>query len=116
LNKSYREKVAKLWHTVPQKAQETQIAEVRRPLTALPNMALAKRFNAAFRARSDSRPGLAIANRVNALKPGASLGRAKGESQESAFALKRQSQLMAWRQLNASRVTMPVIPASISVP
>jgi len=119
LNKTYRKRVAKLWNSTLQSAPKKRVVLTKRPLTKLPNMALAERFNTAFRARTDAnmmtRPGLAIANRVNALKPGASIRRSKAESRVSSFAKKRQSQLLAWRQLNTPQVTMPVVPAPISV-
>jgi len=119
LNKSYRKRVAKLWNNRPQSAPKKRVVVTKRPLTTLPNMSLTKRFNAAFRARTDAnmmeRPGLDIANRVNALKPGASIRRSKAGSRESTFAKKRQSQLLAWRQLNNPQATMPVVPTPISV-
>lgn len=63
-----------------------------------PDASLTKRFNESFRARatggSMTITGQTIANRLNALKPGANLNRASGDS----FAQKRQTQLMAWRQ------------------
>jgi len=125
LNKAYRNKVSKLWNDMP-KAVDEVVAQVRPsaaftrssaalippsvglPRASRPNALLTKRFNLAFRSRSEnSRSGLAIANRANALKPGASINRPKGKELATQFTNKRQSQLMAWRKFNHKRVPTP---------
>jgi len=123
LNKAYRSKVAKLWHNGPTTGpnmHETQVATVL-PLTKAtkapfrPDVALTQRFNSAFRDRRQggviSGSGRVIANRLNALKPGAHHNRAQGEATDG-FAQQRRAQLAAWRQDNGlvSPVTLPVVP------
>jgi len=118
LNKAYRTKVAKIWNKV-QKRIPSIVTQAKASVAPI-NSSMTNRFNDAFRARTASnaaaRPGLAIANRVNALKPGAFLDRPKGQALVSAFAQKRQSQLMTWRLSNGTHPgLMPTIPSSISV-
>lgn len=66
-----------------------------------PDRSLTQRFNRAFRVRRDSttsvQAGQEIANRVNALKPGAHLMRKSGQSRAETFAQRRQAQLASWR-------------------
>lgn len=132
LNKSYREKVAKIWHSTPiitvsntSKSLGT-VSSPRAASAGVPTSGLyilrTKRLNEAFQARKSNRQGLAIANRAKALRPGAQSFRPKGQQQATAFQQNRQSQLMAWRQLNGHQPTqpfqpslMPTIPASITV-
>lgn len=111
LNKAYRQKVAKLWQDT-QTPATTQVASASSTSSYLPpDSSLNKRFNKAFRERrkrdSILGTGQAIANRLNALKPGAHLGRAAGQSQADRFARNRQSQLMAWRQNNGFAPSTP---------
>ncbi|HEY9079366.1 hypothetical protein [Magnetovibrio sp.] len=116
LNHNYRLKVSKLW-------QKTASADFMTASTATPGDASSalphhkalivqpdpnatQRFNKAFKIRRDTttsvRPGQEIANRVNALKPGAHLMRPTGASREDTFAQRRQAQLAAWRQSNVN--------------
>jgi len=101
LNRAYRNKVAKLWKDGP---KSTAVAASRATHLVPVDLGRTKRFNLAFRARNASgavaRPGQAIANRLNALKPGANLRRSPGQNTAEAFAAKRQAQIMAWRQTN----------------
>lgn len=123
LNKSYRKQVAKIWHKNKHKnksaiTSRTKMASLKLypPSHVALDAGLTKRFNQSFQNRASmGRPGQVIANRVNALKPGARLNRTSGKKQSSAFAAKRQSQLMAWRNANGGLPLMPVIPAAIKV-
>lgn len=127
LNKKYRNKVAKIWNATP-KSQNTVVVAAKvsqtQPHVAAFSSSLMQRFNESFMARKSSGPirgpGLAIANRINALRPGASQYRLKGQAQATRFAKSRQSQLSTWRQTNDTMLTlaptlMPTIPKSISV-
>jgi len=98
LNASYQQKVAALW----KKAEDTPAAPIQVAQASLqpPDPSLTKRFNSQFKARrmggNIATSGQAIANRVNALKPGANLH----QSPQDSFAQKRQAQLQAWRRDN----------------
>ena len=113
LNQSYRLKVTKLWNqtsgadfvTARVEAAETAAAEaarVQKSTIVQPDLSLTQRFNRAFKTRQStqagSRAGQEIANRVNALKPGAHLMRPTGQSREDTFAQRRQAQLARWRK------------------
>jgi hypothetical protein len=123
-NKTYRDKVAKLWKdtqkdttaasTTVDSAKPRAKTNVTTAVTATtgaamqlaattlppPDASLTKRFNESFRARSTpggmTNTGQTLTNRLNALKPGAHLNGGSADS----FAQKRQMQLMAWRQDN----------------
>lgn len=100
LNQAYREKISALWKDTakPRELSTRVIAATWTP----PDPDRTQRFNTAFRAQRQggviSGPGQAIANRVNALKPGAHLNRTPGQNAADSFAQKRQAQLLAWRQ------------------
>lgn len=103
LNRAYRNKVTRLWKDTAQQAPKSSTFVAGTPTHLVPiDVDRTKRFNLAFRARSTNsgiaKPGQAIANRANALKPGAHLG--KEQLSADSFAAKRQSQIMAWRQAN----------------
>ncbi|MBL4691736.1 MAG: transglycosylase SLT domain-containing protein [Magnetovibrio sp.] len=132
LNKSYRKKVAKIWHNTPITSASNDALKPAlstlssKGIASAPSTSLTQRFNLAFQARTFRQSGQAIANRVNAFKPGASLNRPKGKDKKIQFAKKRRSQLMAWRQANGTQpksapkvaphtTLMPTIPASINV-
>lgn len=115
LNRAYRDKVAKLWKDVPKPAAKPSTFIAGTPPHLVPlDIDRTKRFNLAFRKRTSSgavaRPGEAIANRLNALKPGASLSRTAGQNTAEAFAAKRQAQIMAWRQTNGLAPVVAVNP------
>jgi len=120
LNHNYRLKVSKLWKqtagadfmtasAATSTAPTDQTARVFPPRKAAivqPDPAATQRFNKAFKIRhmasTSARPGQEIANRVNALKPGAHLLRPTGQSREETFAQRRQAQLAAWRRSNVN--------------
>jgi len=118
LNKAYRQKVTRLWKDTagPKTKSTTLVAGTPTHLVPL-DMDRTQRFNKAFRARGAkggfAQPGQAIANRVNALKPGAHLGLSGGQPSADSFAAKRRSQIMAWRQSNglAPPLTQASLPA-----
>jgi len=108
LNKSYRAKVSKLWKQTKQADVMTASANAAPPKPTIiqsdPNAT--RRFNEAFKLRRSGvgglRAGQEIANRVNALKPGAHLSRPSGLNRQDTFAQRRQAQLAAWRQSNVN--------------
>jgi len=116
LNQGYRVKVSKLWKQTTQANIMTASADEpnaraqnvptqpQKAIIVPVDPAATQRFNKAFKVRrtgaSNVRPGQEIANRVNALKPGAHLLRPAGQSREDTFARNRQAQLAAWRQSN----------------
>lgn len=107
LNKSYRLKVSKLWNKTSQAdfvTARTSLSDtetVQKSSIVQPDRSLTQRFNRAFKMRRDTttsiHAGQEIANRVNALKPGAQLTRPSGQSREETFALRRQAQMASWR-------------------
>jgi len=118
LNQGYRAKVTKLWKRTTQapilSANTSEPNNNAQGVSKQPQKAIivqvdpaaTRRFNKAFRMRRTSsfnaRAGQEIANRVNALKPGAHLLRPAGQSREATFAHNRQTQLAAWRQSNVN--------------
>ncbi|MCW8916786.1 MAG: transglycosylase SLT domain-containing protein [Magnetovibrio sp.] len=100
LNALYTQKITALWHKTAKSDFMTASADTT---ITQPDVAATQRFNRAFKIRRNntafSRPGQEIANRVNALKPGANLTRG-GENHEQSFAQRRQAQLAAWRRKN----------------
>lgn len=115
LNQAYRQKVTRLWKDTARPAPKL-VAGTPTYLVPL-DMDRTKSLNLAFRARGAqggiARPGQAIANRVNALKPGAHLGPNSGLPSADSFAAKRQSQIMAWRQSNGLAPLLTTAPAPI---
>ena len=66
--------------------------------SAAPQPDATKRINRTFKIRrSLGHPGQEIANRLNALKPGAHLMQPQGQSRADQFTKRRQEQLAAWR-------------------
>jgi len=108
LNQTYRQKVSKLWKQTAQADYRVASSQLPAPKSVIvqPDPGATQRFNKAFKARQSGvdnvRPGQEIANRVNALKPGANLTRPSGSSRADSFAQRRQAQLAAWRQSNVN--------------
>ena len=111
LNQTYRAKVSKLWKQTAQAnfmTASANIADMTAPRSVIvqPDPSATQRFNKAFKVRRSGvgsiRPGQEIANRVNALKPGAHLSRPTGASRADTFAQRRQAQLAAWRLSNVN--------------
>lgn len=106
LNQSYRAKVSKLWKQTKQTDFMTASTDITAPKSVIiqPDPGATQRLNKAFKTRRSGigsiRPGQEIANRVNALKPGANLSRPTGASRADTFAQRRQAQLAAWRLSN----------------
>ncbi|MEG3619760.1 hypothetical protein V5T82_14940 [Magnetovibrio sp. PR-2] len=120
LNQKYIKKVTALWHKTTSAEFRTAIAEpktvepapVRAPepgtldsivtASGKPQLDASKRINRSFKIRRNGmRPGQEIANRLNALKPGAHLMQPQGQSREELFAQRRQEQLASWRLRHA---------------
>lgn len=115
LNKKYIKKVTALWHkttsakyrTANAASQTIEQAPASKPgsldsivgsVTTEPQLDASTRINRSFKIRRNgARPGQEIANRLNALKPGAHLMQPQGQSREASFAQRRQDQLAAWR-------------------
>jgi len=108
LNQAYRLKVRKLWNLTSNAdfltarvPQASTMRTAQRSKIAQPDIALTQRFNKAFKNRRSTGTGFntgqEIANRINALKPGANLTRPTGQSREETFAQRRQAQLAQWR-------------------
>lgn len=117
LHQAYRLKVSKLWNSTSQadfvtaKAAIADTAPTPTSTIVQPDRSLTQRFNRAFQMRQNTtinvgggyaRAGQEIANRVNALKPGAHLTRQNGLNRADNFAQRRQAQLAAWRQTNVN--------------
>lgn len=108
LNQTYRQKVSKLWKKTAQADYRVASTQLPAPKSIIvqPDPGATQRFNKAFKIRQSGvgsvRPGQEIANRVNALKPGAHLSRPTGSSRADTFAQRRQAQLAAWRQSNVN--------------
>jgi len=108
LNQTYRQKVSKLWKQTAQADYRVASSQVQAPKSVIvqPDPGATQRFNKAFKTRQSGlgsiRPGQEIANRVNALKPGAHLSRPSGSTRAASFAQRRQAQLAAWRQSNVN--------------
>lgn len=108
LNEVYRTKVSSLWQKTAQSDFMTATAAPTAPAASTtivqPDRSLTDRFNRAFQMRKNTtvhvRAGQEIANRVNALKPGASLASSGGQARADTFAQRRQSQLASWRLNN----------------
>jgi hypothetical protein len=108
LNQAYRLKVRKLWNLTSKAdfltarvSHASTISTGQRSQIAQPDIALTQRFNKAFKIRRSTGTGFnagqEIANRINALKPGANLAQPTGQSREETFAQRRQAQLAQWR-------------------
>jgi len=108
LNQSYRQKVSKLWKQTSQADFMIASSQLPAPKSVIvqPDPGATQRLNKAFKTRQSGvgivRPGQEIANRVNALKPGAHLARPAASSRADTFAQRRQAQLAAWRQSNVN--------------
>ena len=114
LNKKYIKKVTSLWHQTTSAEFRTANADPKQAVAqpspkpgsldsivavnTAPQPDASKRINRTFKVRrSLGHPGQEIANRLNALKPGAHLMQPQGQSREDQFAKRRQEQLAAWR-------------------
>jgi len=108
LNQTYRQKVSKLWKQTSQAGYMVASSPLpaQKSVIVQPDPGATQRLNKAFKVRQSGvgivRPGQEIANRVNALKPGAHLARPAASSRADTFAQRRQAQLAAWRLSNVN--------------
>ena len=108
LNQTYRQKVSKLWKQTSQAGYMVASSPLpaQKSVIVQPDPGATQRLNKAFKVRQSGvgivRPGQEIANRVNALKPGAHLARPAASSRADTFAKRRQAQLAAWRLSNVN--------------